>query len=127
MARGRGRCRAAGLLWRVCVPLLLAACSPPRPLPNILLIVVDTLRVDRLGYGGSSRGLTPFLDELAEGIESPEYLLSVFIDVVDSVRAMNVDGLRPPWVGDDRHVIVFILVAGGGKAGKASKARSRPK
>jgi arylsulfatase A-like enzyme len=44
----------------------LAACSSPRPLPNVLLIVVDTLRVDRLGYGGSQRELTPFLDELAE-------------------------------------------------------------
>jgi arylsulfatase A-like enzyme len=61
MARRRGR----GLLWGVCVSLLLAGCSSPRPLPNVLLIVVDTLRVDRLGYGGGRRELTPFLDELA--------------------------------------------------------------
>jgi arylsulfatase A-like enzyme len=33
--------------------------------PNVVLIVVDTLRADRLGSYGSTRGLTPFLDELA--------------------------------------------------------------
>lgn len=33
--------------------------------PNILLIVVDTLRADRLGCYGNPRALTPFLDELA--------------------------------------------------------------
>ena len=46
--------------------LLLASCSRPAPSPpNILLIVVDTLRADRLGSYGNDRGLTPFLDELA--------------------------------------------------------------
>src|SRR5207249_3493449 len=30
-----------------------------------LLIVIDTLRVDRLGCYGNGRGLTPFLDALA--------------------------------------------------------------
>jgi arylsulfatase A-like enzyme len=33
--------------------------------PNVVLIVVDTLRADRLGSYGSSKGLTPFLDRLA--------------------------------------------------------------
>ena len=51
--------------------VLLAAitgCAPAPPselLPNILLIVVDTLRADRLGAYGNKRGLSPFLDELA--------------------------------------------------------------
>jgi arylsulfatase A-like enzyme len=31
----------------------------------VLLVVLDTLRADRLGAYGSTRGLTPFLDELA--------------------------------------------------------------
>lgn len=35
------------------------------PPPNVLLIVVDTLRADRLGIFGDSRSLTPFLDEFA--------------------------------------------------------------
>ncbi len=33
--------------------------------PNVVLIVVDTLRADRLGAYGNRRGLTPFLDSLA--------------------------------------------------------------
>jgi arylsulfatase A-like enzyme len=38
-----------------------------RPSPtNVLLIVVDTLRADRLGAYGNEDGLTPFLDQLAE-------------------------------------------------------------
>ncbi len=36
------------------------------PRPNIILIVVDTLRADRLGAYGNDRGLTPFLDSLFE-------------------------------------------------------------
>jgi len=43
---------------------LLGCGSPDRP-PNVLMVVLDTLRADRLGAYGSTRGLTPFLDELA--------------------------------------------------------------
>lgn len=32
---------------------------------NIVLVTVDALRLDRLGYAGSTRGLTPHLDALA--------------------------------------------------------------
>jgi arylsulfatase A-like enzyme len=41
------------------------SCGETRP-PNILVIVVDTLRADRLGAYGNPNGLTPFLDELAQ-------------------------------------------------------------
>ena len=41
-----------------------ASWRPERP-PNVLLVVVDTLRADRVGFAGSRRGLTPFLDRLA--------------------------------------------------------------
>lgn len=37
----------------------------PARSPNVLIVVVDTLRADRLGAYGNVRGLTPFLDELA--------------------------------------------------------------
>jgi arylsulfatase A-like enzyme len=49
------------------LPLLaLAVHLRPQPSPpNILLILVDTLRADRLGTYGNTRGLTPFLDQLA--------------------------------------------------------------
>lgn len=34
--------------------------------PNVLLILIDTLRRDRTGYAGYPRGLTPVMDSLAE-------------------------------------------------------------
>jgi arylsulfatase A-like enzyme len=55
---------AAWLLLALFAVGLLAACGR-RQAPNILVVVVDTLRADRLGVYGNSRGLTPFLDELA--------------------------------------------------------------
>jgi arylsulfatase len=33
--------------------------------PNVVLVLIDTLRADRLGAWGNQRHLTPFLDELA--------------------------------------------------------------
>jgi arylsulfatase A-like enzyme len=46
--------------------LLLSACGGSSPAgPNVLFIVTDTLRVDRLGCYGSEAGLTPYLDQLA--------------------------------------------------------------
>src|SRR5258708_40181598 len=39
--------------------------SRPALRPNILLITLDTTRADRMGFLGSTRGLTPNLDALA--------------------------------------------------------------
>ena len=36
------------------------------PLPNIILVTLDTTRADRMGFLGSTRGLTPNLDALAK-------------------------------------------------------------
>ena len=44
-------------------PLLAAWSGPQRP--NVLFIVIDTLRADRLGSYGNQRELTPFLDAVA--------------------------------------------------------------
>jgi arylsulfatase A-like enzyme len=46
------------------LPLGFASPTRREP-PNVLLIVVDTLRADRLGAYGNGRDLTPFLDSLA--------------------------------------------------------------
>jgi len=47
--------------------VLLAACATPvTPPTHIVVVLIDTLRADRLGAYGSTRGLTPFLDSLAE-------------------------------------------------------------
>jgi choline-sulfatase len=57
------------------LPLALAACRANRTVPApdaippgrpIILITIDTLRADRLGSYGSTRGLTPALDRFAE-------------------------------------------------------------
>jgi len=48
------------------VAALPLACAPRgASRPNVVMIVVDTLRADRLGVYGNQRGLTPFLDKLA--------------------------------------------------------------
>ena len=51
----------AGELARSSAP----SASPLRR-PNILLVLIDTLRADRLGVYGNESGLTPFLDEIAK-------------------------------------------------------------
>lgn len=46
--------------------LLAAGCTQaPTTPPNIIVVLIDTLRPDRLGAYGNARGLSPFLDELA--------------------------------------------------------------
>jgi arylsulfatase A-like enzyme len=47
------------------VGLLLGCGSLPRGKPNVLIVLIDTLRADRLGAYGNRDGLTPFLDSLA--------------------------------------------------------------
>src|SRR5688572_17796743 len=50
--------------------LLLAVLMLPtaekKPAPDVLMLVVDTLRADRLAHYGNTTGLTPFLNDLAE-------------------------------------------------------------
>lgn len=55
---------------RYAIPLLaalplLAACSGSDLPPDLVLVTLDTLRVDQVGAYGSEAGLTPNLDELA--------------------------------------------------------------
>jgi len=66
--------RRRRLFWRSLVLVIALGCAGvalstlsrgARP-PNVVLIVVDTLRADKLGVYGNGRGLTPFLDELAQ-------------------------------------------------------------
>lgn len=52
----------------LCVLLLVAGAmagtARPQP-PNVILITLDTMRADRMGFLGSQRGLTPNLDAMA--------------------------------------------------------------
>ena len=58
--------RPAARPWFLLAVCLLAACKQPASSnPNVVVVVIDTLRADRLGALGNTRGLTPFLDSLA--------------------------------------------------------------
>lgn len=62
------------MIARVLVGVLLLAvfvgsCAREEKPPNLVLITVDTLRPDRLGYNGNTRRVSPIIDRLAsEGV-----------------------------------------------------------
>ena len=62
---GQIRRRAAGAV--AALGLIAASChrAADRP-PNVVMVVIDTLRADRLGIYGNRRGLTPFLDQFSQ-------------------------------------------------------------
>ncbi len=63
----RWRMRAARPYIVVLLLLLsLVGCSRKAAQPDVLVLLVDTLRADRLGTYGGRQGLTPFLDSLAQ-------------------------------------------------------------
>ena len=59
-AGGGGATICSGVL-----PLLLACTAAPGPPVGVVIVSLDTLRVDRLGAWGSTAGLTPNLDRFA--------------------------------------------------------------
>ena len=92
------------------IAFLLFACSepeetPPKP-PDIVLVVVDTLRADRLGTYGYERATSPALDSLAaEGmVFDRAYSHSGWSARVTAGRAWGamatqsfIAGLKPLW------------------------------
>ena len=104
MRPGRGRTIKPGrAVYRPCVfcrlallPLLFAdlGCSEePQPQPHpradaIVLITVDTLRADRLGAYGSSLGLTPNLDLLAQNSDRFNFAYAPAPFTLPSVASM---------------------------------------
>ncbi len=69
LASPRGILPHLGPLGLLAAGLLGAACAPgahDEAQLNVLLVVVDTARADELGCYGSTRGLTPHIDSLAE-------------------------------------------------------------
>jgi arylsulfatase A-like enzyme len=64
-ATRRGAAARAGYAALVALATLGACARPSRP-PNVVIVLIDTLRPDRLGVYGDSRGLTPAIDALAK-------------------------------------------------------------
>jgi arylsulfatase A-like enzyme len=63
-ARLRARLALAAALVAASAAPFVVSCSRG-PSPNILLITVDTLRPDHLGYGGGRHGVSPTVDAVA--------------------------------------------------------------
>ncbi|MHC4138186.1 MAG: sulfatase-like hydrolase/transferase, partial [Planctomycetota bacterium] len=63
-----GRACRSAFAW-VAVAALLSACGCARShvsnRPNIVVVVIDTLRADAVGWYDATRSVTPFLDDLA--------------------------------------------------------------
>ncbi len=87
---------------RLALLLLLAACGPPAaaaaaPGPDVLLITVDTLRTDALGFV-SGKNETPAIDALArEGFRFPRAISQVPITLPSHTSIHS--GLLPPHHG----------------------------
>jgi len=58
-----GRCAILACIALATVLRTSEAAQPPPP--NVIVVLVDTLRADRLGVYGNRNGLTPYLDDLA--------------------------------------------------------------
>ena len=71
------------LVCLLVLTLCAAACSREKKPPNIVLITVDTLRPDRLGYGGNARPTSPRIDRLAS--EANRVFEAKLVDLGDIV------------------------------------------
>lgn len=96
------RVRALALLGLVC---LAAGCGSQPARPDVILIVVDTLRADHMSLHGYGRGTTPVLERLAEGgtvfercfAGSSWTMPSTVMLMLGSYDARNGGRLDQPW------------------------------
>ncbi|MEM7306911.1 MAG: sulfatase [Planctomycetota bacterium] len=103
--------------------LLLATCSsePDGPPPNVLWIVWDTVRADRMSLYGHDRATTPRLDAWAEGARVFENCVSTASSTVPSHASMFT-GLLPTehgmsnrhlWLEDEHRTVAEVFGAAG--------------
>src|SRR5262245_14800014 len=89
-------CLKRGLLycWLVCALFFCTACQR-QPVPNVLLITVDTRRADRLGCYGFGLARTPHIDSLAtEGVRNANAIAAAPITMPSHATILT--GLYPP-------------------------------
>lgn len=125
---GSPRVTVGALLAGAALALWFGACGgcakEPKPTvrrPNILWIVWDTVRADRLGLYGYEKDTTPFLDEWARGARVFDDCLSAGSSTVPSHGSMFTaelptrHGAREGhlWL-DDRHETIAELLGGKG-------------
>ncbi|HVP10946.1 MAG TPA: sulfatase [Phycisphaerae bacterium] len=102
--------------WLVCVATLasLTGCGPSEPQrskkPSVLLVVVDTLRADKLGCYGSGLGATPNFDALARDGVLFEQAYSQAPWTLPSFATL-LTSLAPPQHGAGGHVGKFTRLA----------------
>ena len=97
MPRRETAWRLAVGCWALCAVLASGAQREPAR-PNILVVTLDTVRADRMGFLGSTRGLTPSLDALAR--ESIVFTRAYAQAPVTTVsHATLLTGTYPPFHG----------------------------
>ncbi len=76
-----------------------AVTPPPRAAPpDVVLVTLDTVRADRMGFLGSTRGLTPALDALArEGVVFEQAFAQAPLTTVSHATILS--GTHPPFHG----------------------------
>lgn len=88
----------------------IAGCRPPAPAPSVLLVVVDTLRADRVGalatgpggLGQGSAGRTPGIDRWARGAVGFRRAVTPAPFTMPAMASM-LTGAWPDRTGVDRH------------------------
>jgi len=106
--------RACILSLSLLLPALAAAATDP---PNVILITLDTVRADRMGFLGSKQGLTPQLDALAlQGVvfDRPQVAEQAAkeieaVGLSDRCRAVAGDFFKEVTGGGDAYLLKYIL------------------
>ncbi|HXY38630.1 MAG TPA: sulfatase-like hydrolase/transferase [Vicinamibacteria bacterium] len=92
-----GRLSVLALACLAAAALVRAPAGSARPC-DVVLVTLDTLRADRVGFLGSRRGLTPTLDRLAgEGVVFEQAFAQAPLTTVSHATVLS--GMQPPGHG----------------------------
>jgi choline-sulfatase len=90
MLRRLGSWFCVGILTLVVFPVESFAAGRPAAKPNIILITLDSMRADRMGFLGARSGLTPSLDRIAhQGMVFTQTYAQAPVTVVSSATILT--------------------------------------